>query len=89
LLRRCQRVRLGSHGNGAVDGHRIAKEVEHGTMRVDRLREFLIARVVFWASKRDAYADGVETRAHLVVETEKAAKIDVSVDVDFDLVEPN
>ena len=61
-------------GEGAFDRDGIAEEVEHRTMGVDRVGELPIARIAFRACEGDADANGVETRANRVVESEETAR---------------
>jgi len=58
-------------------------------MGVDRVSKLPIACVAFRPCEPDANADGVEAGAHAVIEAKETAQIEIAVDVDLDLVEPD
>src|SRR5215813_4535323 len=75
--------------DGAIDRHGVAEQVKNGAMLIDCCRKLLVA--LGCLRPGDAYLDpdSRETGPHAVVEPEKPADVEVSLDLHGELVEGN
>lgn len=78
---RCQKL--------AVDRHRISEKVQNRTMSVDSFSEFSVPDCLLWPAQSYAQTRCGKTRPKAIINSEKATNVEVTLDVDFDLVELN
>src|SRR4051794_6658367 len=75
------------HRQPALDRRRVAEEVEHRAVRIDRVGQLAVALGRLRPDRGDVELDAVEARAGVLVEAEEAVQVEVPLDGDLDAVE--